>query len=245
MLPWMIWNGTDSRQMGLVISTPPRMYPAERVESITVPGRPGSLLRPEGVGIYDPYTLSIQAANRRTVNPSALLAWLRGSGELVLSTEPDRIYSARIINGGQLNCLFSGVYQGDVQFLCQPLRGQYPPEPAVSVTPSVSVTSMTLYNPGDVPARCLYTATGTDDVILSLDGAPAFEIVFPESPGGTVLVDTDAGQALLDGEPPENYANHVSGSYRGLWIPTGSHTLTWSGEGTLAALTVLPRWRWI
>ena len=113
------------------------------------------------------------------------------------------------------------------------------------MTPSESVTSLTLYNPGDVPARCLYTATGTEDVILSLDGEPAFEIVFPESPGGTVIVDTDAGQALLDGLTPEIYANHVSGSYRGLWIPTGTHTVTWSGEGTLAALTVQPRWRWI
>lgn len=245
MLPWFIWNGTDSRQMGLVISTPARMYPAERVESITIPGRPGSILRLEGEGIYDPYTLSIQAANRRTVNPSTLLAWLRGSGELVLSTEPDRVYSARILNGGQLGCLFSGVYQGDVQFLCQPLRGQYPPEPVVSVTASSTVTSLVLYNPGDVPARCHYTAEGTDDVILSLDGEPVFEIVFPESPGGTVLVDTDAGQALLDGLTPENYANHVSGSYRGMWIPPGSHTITWSGTGSLATLTVQPRWRWI
>lgn len=242
MLPWMIWKGVDSRQMGLVISTPPRVIPEERVEQITVPGRPGVLLRPEGAGVYAPYVLTVRAGNRRVVSLQAILSWLRGSGELVLSTEPDRVYTARLINAGQLDPLFSGVYQGDLQFLCQPLRGQYPPEPPVTVTPSETVTSLTLYNPGDAPGRGLWTATGTGDVILSVDGAEAFEIVFPDSPGGTVAVDTDAGMATLDGA---NYANHVSGSYRALWIPEGTHAVTWGGEGTLTALTIATRWRWV
>ena len=242
MIPWFLWKGVDSRQMGLVISTPPRMIPEERVEQITVPGRPGVLLRPEGVGVYSPYVLTLRAGNRRHMSLQAILSWLRGSGELVLSTEPDRVYEARMINAGQLEPLFSGVYQGNLQFLCQPLRGQYPPEPPVSVTPSVSVTSLALYNPGDVPARGEWTATGAGDVILNLDGNAAFEIVFPDSPGGTVVVDSAAGVATLAGE---NYANHVSGSYRALWIPTGAHTVTWSGDGTLSALSVAPRWRWL
>lgn len=241
MIPWFIWRGVDSRSMGLVISTPPRMLPEERVEQITVPGRPGVLLRPEGEGIYAPYVLTLRVGNRRTVSLQGILSWLRGSGELVLSTEPDRVYQARILTAGQLDPLFSGVYQGDIQFLCQPLRGQYPPEPPVAVTPSESVTSLQLYNPGDVPARGEWTATGSGDVILSVDGTPAFEIVFPET-AAAVVVDTDAGVATLSGE---NYANHVSGSYRALWIPTGAHAVTWSGEGTLTALSIAPRWRWV
>ena len=245
MIPWFLWNGRDSRQMGLVISTPPRLIPAERVESITVPGRPGALLRTEGEGVYDPYVLTVRAGNRGDANLQAILSWLRGSGELVFSTEPNRVYQARIINAGQLDRLFDGVMQGDIQFLCQPLRGQYPPEAAVSVTPSSTVTSLTVYNPGDVPARAAYTATGIGDVIIALDAVNAFEIVFPDSPGGTVIVDSDAGQALLDGTPAENYANHVSGSYRALWIPTGSHTFSWSGTGTLSALSLQPGWRWV
>lgn len=241
MIPWFLWKGVDSRMMGLVISTPPRVIPEERVEQITIPGRPGVLLRPEGVGVYAPYVLTIRAGNRRTVSLQAILSWLRGSGELVLSTEPDRVYEARMINAGQLDPLFSGVYQGDIQFLCQPLRGQYPPERPVTVSPSETVTSLDVYNPGDVPARGEWTATGAGDVVLSLDGAAAFEIVFPEE-GGTVVVDSAAGVATLAGE---NYANHVSGSYRALWIPEGAHTVTWSGEGTLTALAIAPRWRWV
>ena len=228
--------------MGLVISTPPRMIPAERVESITVPGRPGALLRAEGEAIYDPYVITVQAGNRRTVDPGRLLSWLRGSGDLVFSTEPNRVYQARLINAGQMDRLFTGVYRGDLQFLCQPLRGQYPPEPPVRVTPSESVTAVTLYNPGDAPARSAWTLTGTGDVILSMDDVPAFEIVFPDDPGGTVLVDTDAGMATMDGEL---YANHVSGAFRALWIPTGSHTVTWSGDGTLSYISIATRWRWV
>ena len=91
MTPWFLWNGKDSRQMGLVISTPPRMVPAERVESITIPGRPGAVLRTEGVGVYDPYVLTVRAANRSTASLGTILSWLRGSGELVFSTEPDRV----------------------------------------------------------------------------------------------------------------------------------------------------------
>ena len=241
MTPWLIFKGIDSREMGLVIDTPPRVLPAERVEQITIPGRPGALLRTEGEAVYNPYVLTIHAANRRSGNLQAILSWLRGSGQLVLSTEPDRVYEARILAEGQLDRVFTGVWQGDLQFLVQPLRGQYPPEPPMSVTPSETVTGLDLYNPGDAPARPLYTLTGTGDVILSLDEAPAFEVVFPET-AAEVTVDTDAGLALLAGE---NYANHVSGSYRGLWIPLGAHRITWSGDGSLTALSVRPRWRWV
>ena len=243
MIPWFLWNGVDSRQMGLVISTPPRQIPQERVETITIPGRPGALIRTEGEAIYEPYVLTIRVGNRREASMAAILSWLRGSGQLVLSTEPDRVYEARLINAGELNRVFSGVMQGDLQFFCQPLRGQYPPEPAVTVTPSVSVTELVIHNPGDAPARSVYTATGIGDVVFTMDTAPAFEVVFPDDPGGTVTVDTDAGQALT--AAGDNFANHVSGTYAGLWIPRGTHTISWSGEGTLSSLSVLPRWRWV
>lgn len=238
-LPYMIWNGVDSRTKGLAISTPPRVIPEERVEQITVPGRPGCLIRPEGDGIYAPYVLTVHAGNKGA-NLQAILSWLRGPGTLILSSEPDRVYDARIINAGQLDHLFRDTYQGDIQFLCQPLRGQVPAEADITAASSpVSVT-----NPGDVPARALYSLTGTGDVILSMDGEQAFEVVLPET-SSTVTVDTDAGLAVLAGTPPENYANHVSGSYRALWIPTGAHTIAWSGDGSLTALTVTPRWRWV
>lgn len=237
MLPYFVWNGVDCRTMGLAISTPPRVIPEERVEQITVPGRPGAILRPEGVGIYAPYVLTIHAGNRGGASLQAILSWLRGPGTLILSSEPNRAYEARVINAGQLDHLFRDTFQGDIQFFCQPLRAQVPAE--ADVTASSSPVALT--NPGDVPARALYSVTGTGEIFLLMDGARVFEVVLPEEEAATVLVDTAAGMTVTSGG--ENYNNHATGSYRGLWIPTGAHSLAW--EGSLTALTVTPRWRWI
>ena len=222
MLPYFVWNGVDCRTMGLAISTPPRVIPEERVEQITVPGRPGAILRPEGVGIYAPYVLTIHAGNRGGASLQAILSWLRGPGTLILSSEPNRAYEARVINAGQLDHLFRDTLQGDIQFFCQPLRAQVPAA-------------------ADVTARALYSVTGTGEVFLLMDGARVFEVVLPEEEAATVLVDTAAGMTVTS--TGENYNNHATGSYRGLWIPTGAHSLAW--EGSLTALTVTPRWRWI
>ena len=53
--PYFIYNGIDSRMMGVIVTAmPPTVRAAQRVESVKVPGRSGSLHETDGS--YDNYT---------------------------------------------------------------------------------------------------------------------------------------------------------------------------------------------
>ena len=59
------------------------------------------------------------------------------------------------------------------------------------------------------------------------------------------MLDTDAG-VITDSALTMNLGEYVSFEDDGLaafWLPKGSTTLTW--DGTVTALTVTPRWRWL
>lgn len=242
MEPYFIWNGRDSREMGVVITElPPIILPAERAEQVTIPGRSGTLTRTEGEAVYDGYIKTIQLANRRAVDMREIAVWLRGEGTLILSSEPGFSYRARVIQEAQMSRMFRNTYQGAVSFAVQPLRAQVPVE--ADIAGDTTGTTLTVYNPGDVTARPVIRVTGSGTVTLSTDRG-SMEIEIPDGATGFVL-DTDAG-VITDSALTMNLGEYVSFEDDGLaafWLPKGSTTLTW--DGTVTALTVTPRWRWL
>ena len=248
---WFIWNGKDSRTMGVIVTqAPPHVYPEERVEQVQILGRPGALLIPQGDGIYNPYVKSIGIANRGTVDHRELAAWLRGSGQLIVSTEPGFVYDARIIAEAQAERVFLNNYSGLVDFLVQPLKSEYPPEPAMTIEAdgdgSTEITAR-----GDVPARPVYRVEGTGTIVLTVgDGSETgtgsvLSVALDETMDGFV-VDTNAAMVTsLDGT--ENLCSLCElfyNGFRGLWLPVGE-TTTISWEGDVTAVSIDPRWRWL
>ena len=91
---YFIWNGIDSRTLGVIVTRyPPIVYPTERAETTPIPGRPGFLTRTEGEGIYDGYIKTIEIGNKRWADPRAIAVWLRGPGELIIGNEPDSLFA--------------------------------------------------------------------------------------------------------------------------------------------------------
>lgn len=248
---WFIWQGRDSRTMGVVVTdVPPQVYPEERVEQVEVPGRPGAILLPEGDGVYNPYIKSIGVANRSGANYREIAAWLRGSGQLILSTEPEYAYTARIISEAQAERLWQNTYSGQVDFLVQPLKEEYPPEPVTAITASGD-GSTTILGRGDVPARPKYRVEGTGTIVLTVgDGSETgtgsvLSVALEEGMDGFV-VDTDAAMVTsLDGS--ENLCSLCElfyNGFRGMWLPSGeSTTISWTGAVT--SVSIDPRWRWL
>lgn len=248
---WFIWNGKDSRTMGIVVTeVPPQVFPEERMQQVSILGRPGALLIPEGNGIYNPYVKSIGIANRGGGNFREIAAWLRGSGQLILSTEPEYAYTARVISEAQAERLFLSTYSGQVDFLVQPLKEEYPPEPVVPITASGD-GSTTITARGDVPARPVYRIEGTGEIVLTVgdateDGTGSVLSIDLDTGMDGFVVDTDAAMVTsLDGT--ENLCSLCElfyNGFRGLWLPVGE-TTTISWTGSVTSVSIDPRWRWL
>ena len=247
---WFIWKGIDSRTMGVIVTeVPPHVIPEERMRQVTVLGRPGVLLIPEGDGIYAPYVKSIGLANRGTADFRTIAAWLRGSGKLILSTEPWLAYDARIISESQAERLFLNNYSGQIDFLVQPLKTSYPEEPAVTLGEEPEGDADVIHQ-GDVPARPVYTLEGTGLLELTVgdasEGGTGSLITVDVGEGDGCVIDTDAGTVTnLEGTESLTASTQLYyNGFRGLWLPVGATTTVAWGENVNRA-TMDPRWRWL
>ena len=262
--PWFIWNGRDSRDMGVIVESYPSMvYPAERVETIAVPGRAGFLTRTEGSAVYDGYLKTIGIANKRSADPRAIAAWLRGSGELILGSEPDFVYFARVIKEASLDRAMPNGYHGSVAFMVQPFKGKCPPEGDVTWTNGTSAPS--IYNPGDVPAKpkIRVQATISDNVHgmnfdLSVGEAAAsgsnnvpYVRVYlydrPELSGFVFDADTRRITSLDGTEDLTSYGTFYRTPNGELWMPPHQTSVVAVivTNATAASMTITPRWRWL
>lgn len=264
MEPYFIWNGVDSRTMGVVVVRyPPIVYPAERVETVQVPGRSGFLTRTEGEHIYNGYLKTVEIGNKRSADARAIASWLRGSGELVLGSEPNFVYYARVIKEASLDRMMPGVFSGSVGFMVQPEKGQMPPESAV--TWSGSGDFPRLWNPGDVPAKPVITVHASalglgagprivlavdENVIAGGQVVPQFDIDLSprEDLWGCVIDTENCHVTSLDGT--ENLDAYVTiwNSRTGLlWMPPHAYSyVSWYTDlSNITSVSIQPRWRWL
>jgi phage-related protein len=230
--PYFIWNGIDSRSMGVVVTAyPPIIRAKERVTQVTIPGRAGTMTMLEGDAVYDGYIKTIRIGNRPTAALQPIISWLHGAGELILGNEPNMAYTGRIINQISFTKLFPGTWQADVQIWVEPFKHSAIPEPAISV----SQTDV-LYNPGDVASFPRITLTGTGTGTLVLAGvAMTFEDV-----NEGIIVDCEAQLATdLAGQNLLTYK--CTGDYP--IIPVRYSQVVW--DGNFSSVSIVPRWRWL
>ena len=164
---YFIWNNIDCRSMGIIMRGPaPIIRPEERVQHVEIPGRSGDMTELEGENIYNSYIQTVSFSVRGGYRVREIYKWLRGSGYVTFSGEPDRKQEARIIGAVTLNKVSRNLdnWAGDVQFYCQPLK-QLLTDIPVQITSSGSAVQ----NTGDVESRprIKATASGTSMVITA------------------------------------------------------------------------------
>lgn len=230
---WFIWNGKNSfADFGLwVRELPKRTRAKERYSEVKIPGRSGTLIQTEGEDVYDPYATELKVSCKNTIDIDRAVNWLRGPGELVLSTDPGKVIHARIVNEviferDEKNKLLIGV----IPLYCQPFKTRHhPSEDAVTIT-----AGGTMYNPGDVASRPTVSITGTGaDVTVTIAGN---SMVFNDL-NGTIEVDCDASMVTQNGSL---WAGTYSGEF---WrISRGAVSVSQSGG---SSVTITPNWRWV
>lgn len=243
MMPWFIWNGQNSlADYGLWVSKlPKRIRPEERHDEIVIPGRAGSLIMLEGEDVYDSVPEEMTVIARNELNIDRIVNWLRGSGELVLSTDVNKSRKGRIVGKVAFERIGNSLQQAVIPFLLQPFRmSRYPNQDSFSLDSRQATATVTFPNPGDVAAWPVFTVSGSGNVTISCPGSGSFTL---KSLSGTVTVDCGA-----------RMVTHVVSSQTVLWtgtmegeffkIPKGIDWQAISMTGNATA-TVQPNWRWM
>lgn len=218
---YFIWKNVDCRAMGVRLSAPAAIIrPEERVDHITIPGRSGDLTMLEGENIYNSYIQTVTIMAHGAARIRQIYDWLRGSGYVTFSGEPEKKQPARIIGAVTLSRHSYNLdwWEGEVQFYCQPLKEKL-------FDDIVTLTAAgTVRNSGDVASRPLIkaTASGTSmtitcgDDTLTLTGLTSSSVYQIDcdsmevlsADGTTILTDKSSG----DFPKLEPGANTVGGS---------------------------------
>lgn len=240
---YFIWNGVDSRTMGLMVGQlPPIARAQERVEQVTIPGKPGQVTFIEGDDVYEPLLRDCKVYGINDGSYRKALSWLRGSGTVIFSNELDRRYFARIVEGVQFEPYGNSLRAANIAFLCEPYKGQWPEESGVTVANDVTVT---LYNPGDVPAKPIIHMPPVDSEagigVVTINGY-AYNFFYDEN------VDQNGFQ--LDAE--SGILGTSYGYSATIFVPQdiglpvlrkGSNIIEVSGF--TGSVVIEPRWRWV
>lgn len=229
MYSYFVFNGIDSRDMGVYLAGPaPIMRGKERVTEATVLGRAGALTLTEGEDIYEPYTQQLILRAREPIHE--ISKWLRGAGWVTFSGEPEVKQQARVVNQTRFKKISQHIayWEGTVQFLCQPLKQL--------VHPRIYgiASGQTLANVGDVAERPTITLTGAyGDIDLSVNGGEPLRIEGLEVSYGGCVIDCDARE-LLSLDKTELLTRLTTGDFPSL--PVGRSTVTISGGHTGTAM---------
>lgn len=187
MMPWFIWKGKNSlSDYGLWINKlPKRVRAEERHEEIEIPGRAGTVLMLEGEDVYSTYSAEMVVIARNDLNIHGIIDWLRGSSELVLSTELDKARQARIVGEVAFERVGNNLQQATIPFVFQPFRVSRKEE-----TDRFSISSSTadIFNPGDVSSKPTVKVVKTGSATISVGNT---SMSFTHLPG-EVVIDCDA-----------------------------------------------------
>lgn len=216
--------------MGILIATMPDIVkPQRREEEITIPGRNGVLTIDEGC--YEGYTLSIGCGMRGTERLGEVAAWLDGSGELILSTESDKVYRARISNAISIADVIYLYNSFLVQLKVFPFK--YSVDKADE---EMSLTAgATIYNQGTVYSEPIITVYATGNVTLKINDV------------NYTLTAID-GYVAINSELQEVHKDTINknNSFSALDFPkfqVGENTISWTGNVT--RVEIQPKWRWL
>ena len=221
---YFIWNDFDCRSMGVKLGGPVSIVrPEERVKHVQVPGRSGDLTYTEGENIFNSYIQTATILVHSGARVRDIYKWLRGSGYVTFSGEPDRKQAARIIGAITLDKQSHNLdwWTGEVQFYCNPLK-ELLNESKVTITSS----STTVVNTGDVTCYPLWKVTvSSGQSSISLTANNRMISVTGLTAGSVYLIDSDTMEIWNSGKTAL-LTNYSSGAFPTL--APGSNTVTFT-----------------
>ena len=212
-----------------------------RDKTSVVPGRSGLVHDQDGAveDVEIRLTIQLPYTQGRSVAPvQEIRRWLKGYGQLALSTVPGRYMMAYITDQIALDPIVEGFTdrKGTVIFRCDPYLYHTDAQPVVLSEATV------LNNPGDTAAEPVITVNAIGDVDLMI----GTQTILLTDLTGSIIIDSTAREAYREEETPGmlvNWNSHMSGDFP--ILSPGSNAISWSlGEGaTLTSVVISPKWR--
>lgn len=230
-IPYFVWNGTDSRNMGIRCNRVPIVRPEERVNHVTIPGRAGELTQLEGNDVYNSYIQTVQLSVEGASNVRPAEAWLTGAGYVTFHAQPTLCQKARIINAVtfEKHSRNLDVWHADVQFYCEPYKTA-----VLENTITLSAGSSTINNPGDLVSYPSIVVTGSGSGSIMMGG---HTLTLTSLVSGSV-VDSEMQWVLQSGTPrPSTWTGEFP------ILGAGSNSVTIAGGITRVVIT--PRFRYL
>ena len=224
---FFIWNGIDCRSKGVIMRGPvPIVRPEERVKHVQIPGVAGDLTEIEGENIFNSYIQTATISVKGGFNVRNIYKWLRGSGYVTFSGEPDRRQPARVIGAITLNRISRNIdhWAGEVQFYCQPLK-ELLTDPAETVTSSGTA----IINRGDVTAKPLIKLTASASSATVAAGGNSITVTGLTS-GSVYYIDSSC-QEVYNADRSAILTGNSTGPFPVL--ACGSNSVTGSGWSKL------------
>ena len=227
--PYFIYNGIDSRMMGVIVTAmPSTVRAAQRVESVKVPGRSGSLHETDGS--YDNYTKTMECAIKNRQKIDDIAAWLTGSGEIIFSSEPDKVYRVTISNTISIAQMMRTFQKFQVSFDTYPFKYSVNrfDEALELEKPAVILGKGTVYS------QPVITVYGSGTVTLTINGAD-------------YLLSNVDDYVTINSEIEECYKsglnmNNIFSADEFPRLEPGENAISWTGN--VEKIEIQPNWRW-
>lgn len=230
MYQYFIWNGVKSTDMGVIMLKAPSIsIPQRRVSEIKVSGRNGVLHEDDKT--YGNYTKEAECHVMDRSQIDEVCGWLTGFGEVIFSSEPDKVYRAYIKNQISFESIMKNINDFLIQFDVEPFKYNINP-----IADELTLTNPTIIrNGGTVYSEPIITVYGSGDITLTING-----VDFP-------LYGVN-GYITIDSEMTEVFKGNISqnSKYGGAGFPrfdVGENTIGWTGNVT--KVEIQPKWRWL
>lgn len=227
------WNGKDSNLInGLIIcELPPITKPKMRTTITKIDGKDGDIVEELG---YESYVKNIKIGLTKNYDIDEIIKYFTGSGKLVMSNEPNKIYNCQIIDRVDYEKLLR-FKKATVKFYTQPYKYlKDEPEIDMNIT---SETSLVVNNLGLEVSKPIIKLIGSGNVEISINNSFVFEYTFPANET-EVIIDSIEEEAYLNGV----YKNrNMTGTFPVFQL--GENTITWSGS--LIGIKIQPKSRWL
>lgn len=231
MRDYIIFKNIKSSSLeGLMIcELPPITKPEMRTSIIDIDGKDGDIIEELG---YASYQKTLQIGLTRNFDINQIIKYFSGSGDLVLSNEPDKVYKATIYSKVDYEKLLR-FKTAEVEFHVQPYKYLLNEAPfELNIT---NETELKVSNVGLEKSKPIITLYGEGEVQLSINGSDIFSI------------NIDDEYVVINSIEEEAYKENVLKNRNMLGefpiLEIGINTIKWTGN--LNKIIIEPKSRWI
>lgn len=225
-MPYFYFNNILSTDYLTVETLPPIIRAAKDIEKIEIEGRDGFLTH--DLGSYKSTIKNMECWIKNLDDLDFICSWLTGTGDIIFSNEPDKVYEITIINQIDFKKFVKDFHKFIIVFECQPKKKSID-------NPIITLTSAgTIFNSGSTDCNPIIKLFGTGSITLIINGLN----IYLTNVSGYVTLDSILQDAYKDLVYKNNY---MSGEFPVFKV--GNNSISWSG--TVTKLEITPNLRWL